>query len=304
MFKSSELSNEEYHKQRGEGEHFFSSSQLKDILDDPELFHRKYILGEIENESKAAFDIGTYFHTAILEPEKLMEDCAIYEGATRRGKSWDAFKEENAGKAILTLKDLDKAKIIIDAAQASPITMDLLKTGEPEVSFFVMLEGVPVKVRFDWLCLGKKKSYAVDLKSTTGNAKDEDKIRHKIVDFKYDMSAALYVDAVNEFIRLTGMKVAPVTEFYWPFASKDYANCKVYLADSKLLAIGRAKYKKALRLYAKHAANDWQFCDEIANATPFHWEESWLQLKDDEEGPKSKHSNTKSIKTVDDSDLL
>ena len=35
---------EDYHAQHSEEEHYYSSSQLKSMLEDPEVFHRKYIL--------------------------------------------------------------------------------------------------------------------------------------------------------------------------------------------------------------------------------------------------------------------
>ena len=63
------------------------------MLEDPEKFYKEYITKEIPRKEVSAFDVGTYFHTAILEPHLLEKECAVYPGAVRRGKEWDAFKE-------------------------------------------------------------------------------------------------------------------------------------------------------------------------------------------------------------------
>lgn len=42
------------------------------------------------------------------------DDVAVYDGATRRGKAWDAFVAESAGKTIYTRKEYEQAKAVID----------------------------------------------------------------------------------------------------------------------------------------------------------------------------------------------
>jgi hypothetical protein len=253
-----------YHAQLSPEEHFYSSSQLKDILDDPETFKKKYITKELEsNLSIPAFDIGTYFHTAILEPHLLEKECAIFRGKARRGKIWEDFKAENEGKAIITEKEYELAKNLIIATENSEIAMDLHKGGEAEVSLGIELytdskdlfvltksksvyvldvkEGwilfsnaptmlkdctkVRLKVRCDYI--NAKKGYIADLKSTTGNAKDVHKTRNKISSYQYDLSAAMYVDLFNARF-ISEEKPHKLSTFWWVFSSKDYSNCQCY----------------------------------------------------------------------------
>lgn len=52
-------------------------------------------------EDTTRFGIGRAIHTAILQPERLATDYAVFDGARRAGKAWDAFEAEHAGKTIL-----------------------------------------------------------------------------------------------------------------------------------------------------------------------------------------------------------
>lgn len=267
------ISNEEYHEVLDWGEAYVSSSQLKDANEDIEVFHKKYILKEIERKEIPAFAVGTYYHTAILEPELLEKECAVFSGGVRRGKVWDAFKEENKDKAIITSKEKLQADNLIKATQDSPIAMNLLSKGEAEVSLGVMLCGVKVKVRADWINF--EEGYVLDLKSTTGNAKDVRKIQQKISGYSYDLSAALYLDAFNEYLGQQGLPL--LDTWYWTFASKDFRNCRTYRATEHNIAVGRAKYRAALEEIKKYSDRDWVFVDEIIELDAAGWEKlDWL----------------------------
>jgi hypothetical protein len=247
----------------------FSSSQFKDALDDEELFYKKHVEKSIEKEEVGAFDVGNYFHTGVLEPQKLKMDCIAYTGKIRRGEHWEAFKKKHAGKCIVTPKQLEQAEMLMKCVQDSPVAMGFIKRGKPEVSAFleVLVAGgevyaptqklildrdgwkpvnlqtklwnelkkigvmMTVKVRAD--SLGE--DFVLDLKSTTGNAKSERQMREKISYYNYDLSAALYLDI---FSAVSGK---PYRKFIWTFASKDYYNSRSYLASPNNILIGRAK---------------------------------------------------------------
>lgn len=292
-----ELSSVDYHG--GEG---YSSSQLKDLLEDPEYFYRKYIAKEIERQESPAFDVGTYFHTALLEPHKLNQECAVFQGI-RRGKEWDEFKEKNKGKAIVTKSEWEQADTLIKAVQNSPVAMTRLSRGKPEVSAFVTLtvvgsdiyskdrkealgkygfervKSVPtkgtdiiLKVRADLF----HEDFILDLKSTTGNCKSVYQMRTKISSYQYDLSAALYLDI---FSLATGKKI---DDFIWTFASKDYFNSKSYVATPEMIQVGRAKYKKAILSLADGIENNWQFEDSLGMLSPQPYELEWIKPSDAE----------------------
>lgn len=286
LFTADEISSEQYHSIEGT----YSSSQLKDC-DDPEYFYKKYIAKEVEKVHIPAFDVGTYFHTSLLEPEKIQSECAVFTGI-RRGKEWDAFQATHAGKAIITDSEHKVALGLVKAVQDSPVSMGRLKRGDSEVSGFIQLRVVgsfvyaitwkkrldkfgwvdckiPAKGTDVWMKVRADKladDFILDLKSTTGNAKDANLMRKKVADLNYDLSAALYLDifsAVREKI---------VSNFIWTFASKDYFNARSYLASQDMILIGRAKWKKAVVALAEGIENSWKFEDSMGILNPPPWE--------------------------------
>jgi len=287
---------EKYHGMTGT----YSSSQFKDLLDDEDLFIQKYIKKAVEKEENAAFDIGTYFHTGVLEPHKLKSDCVVYPGKVRRGAEWDRFKIKNLGRAIVTQAQKDQAEGLVRAVKDSPVAQTYLE-GTAEVSLITeihihdgqiyapyfgkvltiegwadgpkkKLEGafvIFVRVRADML----GDTFVSDLKSTTGNARSNKEMRQKISYYNYDLSASLYMD-------MFGLLNPELSEFVWIFASKDYFNSKSYKASETNVKVGRAKYMKAMLKMADCAMNNWATTDYLDTLEPLPHELEHLQEKD------------------------
>jgi hypothetical protein len=300
------LSSSEYHGLKGS----FSSSQLKTMLEDPELFYKKYITKTEEKEEIPAFDVGTYFHTAILEPHLLDQECVVYTEGIRSGKKWEAFKELHTGKAIITLKEKDTADKIVQAVKDSPVAMSILNKIKPEVSafiqvycthdeiycekdgkwfqLFVSVGWVPCELDEDELMgvtdfgtklilktradgLCVEEGFILDLKSTQGNTKKEFEMGRKVADYQYDFSAALYLDVFSI------ASDRAMDKFYWIFASKDMGNSRTYLASDKNIMVGRAKWKKAALELSKYVSSNWEFSDSLGVLEPTAYNKEWLE---------------------------
>ena len=54
-------------------------------------------------------------HALVLEPENFGADFAVYQGKTRQGKEWEAFKVEHEGKTILNVRESTDAAAIAAA---------------------------------------------------------------------------------------------------------------------------------------------------------------------------------------------
>lgn len=291
-----DMSSAEYHSTEGT----FSSSQFKDLIDDEELFIAKYIHKTVEREENDAFDLGSYLHTGVLEPHKLNEDCAVFPGAIRKGDAWEKFKKKHKGKTIVTKAMMDKAEGLIAAVNDSPVALSYLNRGEPEVSLFVKLlvhegeiyapyfwrmltpkgwvkasppkkgEEMVVKVRAD--SLGD--DFILDLKSTSGNAKSWSVILDKNKAYKYDLSAALYMDLFN--LPLEGA----IRQFLWTYVSKDRFNCKTWVATSENIYVGRKKYVKAIHTFMACKRNGFELYDSLGEIGPHYSDMHYLREKE------------------------
>jgi hypothetical protein len=279
----------------------WSSSQFKDMLEDEDYFIKKYIKREIQKDESSAMDTGTYLHTRLLEPHKVKDEIAVYPGKVRMGKNWEAFRNLHAGKTLIIESQREQGEMMAKAVEASPTSMSYLE-GKPEVSLFVRLVvwkgciyapefgkkltrdgwisvktngdlskgyAITVKVRADTL----GKTFISDLKSTSGNARKEHDIRSAISKYRYDLSAALYLDMFT-------LVVPDVREFVWVFASKQANNAAPWRASRDQIRVGRAKYMLAIIKLADCAQANWELVDCLREAEPLPYERDWLISKD------------------------
>lgn len=76
--------------------------------------------------------LGNAAHKAILEPT--CTEFAVFTGPVRRGKIYDAWKEQNALKTQLNIKEMVFVEGMRDAVHAHPIAHKYLKVGKVECS--------------------------------------------------------------------------------------------------------------------------------------------------------------------------
>ena len=288
-----DLSSTEYHSTGGT----YSSSQLKDLIDDPEVFYRKYVSKSLEKEHISAFDIGTQVHTLILEPEKYHDECCVFKGV-RRGAAWEKFQAEakEKGKCIVTESEFELVKKLVEAVQGSPIAMGRIKRSSPEVSIFVEIrvakgeiyavatgkrlgkdgwvdskvpaKGVDLilKARAD----GLGENFILDVKTTSGNTKSSESMRSKIAKYNYELSAALYMD-------LFSVAGTVMDEFIWIFASKDFYNSRSYRASDANIRVGRVLWSRAVLALAHGIETSWEFEDSLGTLEPEFWRLEYLK---------------------------
>ena len=73
-----------------------------------------------------SLDRGTLAHMVILEPHRVRDDVAIYEGPKRTGDDWHQFNIENHGKLIVRRVDYDEVVIGAAVAATNPRIRQLL----------------------------------------------------------------------------------------------------------------------------------------------------------------------------------
>lgn len=241
-----QISNRQYHAD----EAFLSSSSLKQLLKDPTAFHKEKILKLVEpREEKNYFDEGSHTHSLILEPALLAQEYAYYEGWRKAGTEYQAFKEANQGKTILSKPQVHRTSQYLAAYNARPEAVELLKGCLVEHTLCSKILDVPVKVRCDAIC--PVRGYIADVK-TTAYPSGIESFKKSIKEYGYDLSAALYCQvAYDQYKKLF--------DFYFIVISKQDLVCDIYKCSPLTLTNGHAMVNKALVLYKKClASGEWK----------------------------------------------
>lgn len=243
-----DISNLEYHADRK----YLTSSRLKMFLSDPEEHYRTYILNQ-PSEDRDMYARGSYVHAAILEPHTVDRDFAFSPILDKRDPLWAKFKEENKGRVCMQELQKKQADATIELARKAVYTchkngvqMDIpilshYTGGVPEEAHYVdgVLDEIGVKVRCDY-----HTPYSIEDIKTTSEKLTSTNIRKICDQYGYDLSAALYVDIVEQ---TTGVSLP----FYFTFitfgatSEKDVA-VRVKASEAFLVR-GRQKYMEALR---------------------------------------------------------
>lgn len=124
-----------------------SASGLKEFAKSPA--HYQYWLKNGGKTSKA-MEIGSLLHTMVLEPNKLYEQYAFFDGERRMGKAYEGFYHEHKAKIILLKRDLVECQAIANAVLNNLEVRRLLSEGQAEVSM-TWENGVNGKGRIDYL---------------------------------------------------------------------------------------------------------------------------------------------------------
>ncbi len=181
--------------------------------------------------------LGRADHTATLEPDRFPLEFTVWDGATRRGKVWDAFKEANAAKSILTKTQYADILKMRDAVRGDAVAGPIVSgTGAAEVSIVWVDEptGILCKGRLDWIAGG----VIYDLK--TARDISPRRFANACVDYGYDISAAFYTDGWRA---ATGEEAT--MELICVEKSAPWDVVVVPLGDDAIEA-GRAKYRKLI----------------------------------------------------------
>ena len=161
------------------GQQFLSNSDISTLLKNPKDLHKP-------KPSIPAFLVGGYFHTAILEPDKL-KSFKIVEASTRNTK---AYKEISDGELCLLKHEVDQIELMTQAVMDNDVCKDLIKPLLGQVEY----EEPRVGKIHDQMWKGKadiinhEDKLIIDLKTTN----DIDKFQWSASKYNYDSQAYIY----------------------------------------------------------------------------------------------------------------
>jgi len=165
------------------GNQYLSNSNISTLLNNP------LELGK-PSKPNPNFLVGGYFHTAILEPEKL-KSFKIVESTSRNTKD---YKEISGGEMCLLQHEADNVNLMTDKLMANDICRDLISNdhhltieqNKYEQPMIKEIEGVMWKGKAD--IINHEEKLVIDLK-TTG---DIDRFQWSAKKFNYDSQAYIY----------------------------------------------------------------------------------------------------------------
>lgn len=230
------VSNADYHADPS-----ISASHLHAVARSPQTYFKKYLdPNRPPSEPTAAMKLGTFVHTAVLEPEELDKRYAVC--ATRKGSTaYNKLIEKGIEPVIQS--QWDQALAMCDSVRNHPEAAWLLSNGKAEQSVWWDDEQFELrcKCRPDWW----NGDIVIDLK-TTKDASPRG-FASSVANFRYHVQQMHY---------LQGTKAA---RFVFVAVEKEYPfNVGVYELDSEACSIGEELRQRDMnRIKNCKKRNEW-----------------------------------------------
>ena len=159
------------------GNQFLSNSHVGRLLKDPLNVFKP-------SKPSPAFLVGGYFHTCILEPDKL-EKYKVVKSSTRNTK---AYKDVAGGELCLLQHEVDAIELMRDKVMQNDICRDLIIGSQIEYE----QPGIINMFNNDWKgkadIVNHNEKLVIDLKTTA----DIDKFQWSATKYNYDSQAYIY----------------------------------------------------------------------------------------------------------------
>ena len=163
------------------GKQFLSNSDISTLLTNP------LALGE-QSKMSSAFLVGGYFHTSILEPDKI-DNFKIIESSTRNTKK---YKEISEGELCLLQHEADKIELMRERLLKNNICKDYIRGSRKgarikyEQPGIIRLFGNMWKGKAD--IINEDEQLIIDLKTSA----DVSKFKWSANKYNYDSQAYIY----------------------------------------------------------------------------------------------------------------
>ena len=159
------------------GNQFLSNSHVGKLLKDP--------LKAFEpSKPSPAFLVGGYFHTCILEPNKI-DKYKVVKSTTRNTK---AYKDVAGGELCLLQHEVDTIELMREKVMSNDICKDLIQNSQCEYEQPGIIEMFGNKWKGKADIINHEESLIIDLKTTA----DIEKFQWSASKYNYDSQAYIY----------------------------------------------------------------------------------------------------------------
>jgi|TARA_R110002012_G_scaffold159999_4_gene321705 hypothetical protein len=203
------------------GKKYLSNSDIKTLLTNP------LALGQ-PSEPRPAFLVGGYFHTAILEPDKLHK-YKVIPSSTRNTK---VYKEMSGGELCLLQHEVDNIEKLSDVMLDNVVCKSMIRDSntEYETPAIKEIEGQMWKGKAD--IINHNERLVIDLKTTN----DINKFRWSAYKFNYDSQAYIYSELFGY-------------EMVFIVIDKNTHQLGIFDCSPEFYARGQEKVEKAVEAY-------------------------------------------------------
>ena len=203
------------------GKTFLSNSDIGTLLSNP------LALGS-EVKSSPAILIGRYFHTALLEPDKL-KDFNVIVAKSRNTK---VYKDKSEGELCLLQSEVEMVKLMTTKILDTQMCKDLInkKHCAYEVPMITELCGNKWKGKAD--VVNHEEELVIDLKTTA----DVNKFRTSAFRYNYDSQAYIYKELFGY-------------DFIFIVIDKNTNQIGLFECSEEFLRSGQRKVEKASEVY-------------------------------------------------------
>jgi len=159
------------------GKQYLSNSDIMALLNNPLDFKKP-------SPSSSAFLIGGYFHTCILEPDKLKK----YKVVQSSNRNTKVYKEISGGELCMLQHEVDMVEMLRDKMFSNEICRDFIQNpnNDYEVPGIVELQNNMWKGKAD--IINHDEKLVIDLKTTN----DISKFKWSAYKYNYDSQAYIY----------------------------------------------------------------------------------------------------------------
>ena len=159
------------------GKQYLSNSDISTLLSNPLAYGQP-------SKPTSAFLVGGYFHTAILEPNKLKK-YKVIQATTRNTK---VYKEISGGELCLLQHEVDHIELMKDKMMNNQVCVSLINSTNTEYE----VPGVSKLFKYVWKgkadIINHDDKLVVDIKTTA----DINKFKNSAYRYNYDSQAYIY----------------------------------------------------------------------------------------------------------------
>ena len=224
-----------------------NNSGLKLIARTP-AHYKYYKEHQQEKPPTPQMQLGTAVHCAVLEPATFKDRYTVAPACDKRTKEGKAIWAdlEASKKLILSASDYELVEGMSQSVLNHETASKLLAAGDPEVTIFTDIEGIPAKARLDWY----RNGIILDLKTTADASPDQ--FSRSCASFGYSLQCAWYLDCCQAIGIEAHTMIFVVVESNNPFL------CTAYELDEVSIEWGRDHYRSALSKYREcMTLDDW-----------------------------------------------